>query len=118
MTDFDSGAYRFIVGIVTPLLNISTKREWRGAEHVPAQGPCIIVPNHTSYFDPGSTSLDNLTAIVQGYEPTVVGGRTEDANDLALDWAKDEAGYQVGRGVDSGRTWVEERWEDFSDLWR
>lgn len=52
MTDFDSGAYRFIVGIVKPLLNISTKREWRGAEHVPAQGPCIIVPNHTSYFDP------------------------------------------------------------------
>lgn len=78
----------------------------------------IGIDNHTSYFDPGSTSLDNLTAIVQGDEPTVVGGRTEDANDLALDWAKDEAGYQVGRGVDSGRTWVEERWEDFSDLWR
>lgn len=52
MADFDSFAYRFIIAIVEPLMRVSTKRDWRGGENVPATGPCIVVPNHTSYFDP------------------------------------------------------------------
>lgn len=52
MTDFNSAAYRFIIAFGVPLIRAFTKREWRGIEHVPASGPCIVVPNHTSYFDP------------------------------------------------------------------
>lgn len=52
MAEFDSRAMRFIVGFGVPLLRILTKRDWRGMEHVPSSGPCIIAPNHTSNFDP------------------------------------------------------------------
>ena len=52
MTDFDSAAYRFIINVGLPILRVVTKRDWRGLEHVPTSGPCIVVPNHTSYFDP------------------------------------------------------------------
>ena len=58
------------------------------------------VDNHTSYFDPSTNqqSLDNLSAIVQGDEPEVTGGRTQDANDMAVDWAKDEVELPGGEG--------------------
>lgn len=52
MSDFDSAAYRLIIRIGLPIIRMLNKREWRGVEHVPASGPCIVVPNHTSYWDP------------------------------------------------------------------
>jgi pimeloyl-ACP methyl ester carboxylesterase len=88
------------------------------------------VENHTTYFDPETNreSLDNLTAIVRGDEPEVTEGRTQDANDMALDWAKDEVVHQVEKEVDEslqeiedaydgGRDWVGDRVDDFQDLW-
>lgn len=89
------------------------------------------VENHTSYFDPATNqqSLDNLAAIVRGDEPEVTEGRTQDANDMALDWAQDEVVHQVEKEVDEslheiedaydgGRDWVGDRVDDFQDLWR
>ena len=52
MTEVEPGAFRFIRTIVIPLMTVSTKREWRGREHIPTEGPVIVAPNHTSYFDP------------------------------------------------------------------
>lgn len=88
------------------------------------------VENHTSYFNPETNqqSLDNLAAIVRGDEPEVTGGRTQDANDMALDWAKDEVVYQVDKEIDTtvqeakdvydgGKDWVGDRVDDFKDLW-
>ncbi|MEO5665980.1 MAG: alpha/beta hydrolase [Nocardioides sp.] len=88
------------------------------------------VTNHTSYFDPEANleSLDNLATIVTGDEPTVIDGRTQDANDMALDWVKDEAQYQADRAVDAtldkaeevidgGKDWVGDRVDDFTGLW-
>jgi pimeloyl-ACP methyl ester carboxylesterase len=86
------------------------------------------ITNHTSYFDQGSQSLDSLTTIVQGDEPTTVPGRSQDANDLATDWVKDEIRYQVDREVDAaaqeveesyhaGKDWVGDRVDDFKGLW-
>ncbi|KRF13744.1 hypothetical protein ASG90_12935 [Nocardioides sp. Soil797] len=49
------------------------------------------IDNHTAYFDPGSKSLHNISEIVQGKEPTIVPGRTKDANDYLYDLAKEEA---------------------------
>jgi long-chain acyl-CoA synthetase len=45
------------VGATVHLLNrlvfrFAFRLEVRGAEHIPAIGPCIIAPNHTSYLDP------------------------------------------------------------------
>ncbi len=52
MTDKGTPAFRFIKGIVLPFMMLTTKRDWKGAENIPAEGPCILTPNHTSNFDP------------------------------------------------------------------
>ena len=52
MADYQSGAFRFLVTIGEPFMRHMTRQEWRGLEHVPAEGGCIIAPNHTSNFDP------------------------------------------------------------------
>lgn len=57
--------------------------------------------NHTSYLDPGSKSLHNISTIVQGDEPDLVPGRTKDANDYLYDWSKEEAKYQAHKAFDN-----------------
>jgi 1-acyl-sn-glycerol-3-phosphate acyltransferase len=37
--------------IVAPILNILAKRDWKGAENIPATGPVIVASNHLSYLD-------------------------------------------------------------------
>ncbi len=43
---------RFAVAMVKPLLVLWTKRDWRGMEHIPADGGVIFAANHLSEFDP------------------------------------------------------------------
>ena len=38
--------------IVSPTLHLYLKGRIYGAEHVPQQGPLVVVSNHASYFDP------------------------------------------------------------------
>lgn len=52
MADKVPGAFRFIEGVVRPFMRLSTRRDWRGGEHIPADGACILAPNHSSNFDP------------------------------------------------------------------
>lgn len=47
-----NAAYRTAVVIIKPLLMTLTKRDWRGAEHLPASGGCVVTTNHLSYADP------------------------------------------------------------------
>jgi 1-acyl-sn-glycerol-3-phosphate acyltransferase len=44
--------YRFTVSVVRPVSALLTKRDWRGAENIPATGGVIIAANHLSYVDP------------------------------------------------------------------
>ncbi len=44
--------YRLAIAIVRPLLMLFTKREWSGAENLPAEGGYVICPNHYSYLEP------------------------------------------------------------------
>jgi 1-acyl-sn-glycerol-3-phosphate acyltransferase len=44
--------YRLVVSVVRPPLRIFTKRDWRGAEHIPAEGGIIVAANHVSELDP------------------------------------------------------------------
>jgi 1-acyl-sn-glycerol-3-phosphate acyltransferase len=46
-----SGSYRFAVRLLRPVLRATTRRDWRGAEHLPAGG-FVAVSNHLSYSDP------------------------------------------------------------------
>jgi 1-acyl-sn-glycerol-3-phosphate acyltransferase len=46
-----SPAYRLVVRLVRPVLRVVTRRDWRGAEHLPAGG-FVAVSNHLSYTDP------------------------------------------------------------------
>ena len=38
--------------IVKPVLVLVTRRDWRGAEHIPRQGGVILAVNHISHLDP------------------------------------------------------------------
>lgn len=42
----------FASRILIPLLNVLTKRTWKGVENLPKSGPVIVVSNHISYADP------------------------------------------------------------------
>lgn len=44
-------AFRICTKIAIPILGYITKREWKGAENIPARGPVIVVSNHVSYAD-------------------------------------------------------------------
>ncbi|HYN30307.1 MAG TPA: lysophospholipid acyltransferase family protein [Dermatophilaceae bacterium] len=44
-------AYRLAVAICRPLLVVLTRREWRGAENLPADGGFVVAVNHLSYLD-------------------------------------------------------------------
>jgi 1-acyl-sn-glycerol-3-phosphate acyltransferase len=44
--------YGLAAAAVIPFMHALTRREWRGAEHIPAKGGMIAVTNHVSYFDP------------------------------------------------------------------
>ena len=45
-------AYRLVVAVIRPLLMVLTKRDWRGAEHLPKTGGFVVTPNHLSHADP------------------------------------------------------------------
>lgn len=42
----------FCVTVLRPPLMAITKRDWRGGEHIPATGGCVLAVNHVSEFDP------------------------------------------------------------------
>jgi 1-acyl-sn-glycerol-3-phosphate acyltransferase len=44
--------YRAIVAVVWPTLMTVTRRTWRGAEHLPAEGGFIVCCNHMTVADP------------------------------------------------------------------
>ncbi|MFF4169253.1 lysophospholipid acyltransferase family protein [Streptomyces sp. NPDC001744] len=44
--------YRLAAVIVKPPLVVLFKRDWRGTEHIPAEGGFITAVNHNSYLDP------------------------------------------------------------------
>lgn len=47
-----SPSYRLAVWLVKPVLTVATRRDWRGAEHLPADRGFIVCSNHLSYADP------------------------------------------------------------------
>ena len=51
-SDDEQFAYRFARGILRPTLRVLTKRDWRGQEHLPKSGGCVVATNHISHFDP------------------------------------------------------------------
>ncbi|MGI6684835.1 MAG: lysophospholipid acyltransferase family protein [Bacillota bacterium] len=44
--------YRFFRGVCTIILNIFSRWKIEGREHIPREGPIILVCNHVSYWDP------------------------------------------------------------------
>jgi len=45
-------AYRTIARIIRPMLFAITRRDWRGAEHLPTEGGFIAAANHMTNVDP------------------------------------------------------------------
>ena len=45
-------AWTVAASIVKPTLMVTTKRDWRDGEKIPASGGCVIVVNHVSHLDP------------------------------------------------------------------
>jgi 1-acyl-sn-glycerol-3-phosphate acyltransferase len=55
-------ALALVITLLRRPLMILTKRDWRGAEHIPAEGGCLLATNHVSEFDPipfGHFVVDN-----------------------------------------------------------
>jgi len=44
--------YRFALGVATPIVRSWGRLDVEGVEHIPAEGPLLIVGNHDSYWDP------------------------------------------------------------------
>ena len=44
--------YFFTMYLLFPFLKIYHRAEREGLEHIPKKGPCIVVANHASFFDP------------------------------------------------------------------
>jgi 1-acyl-sn-glycerol-3-phosphate acyltransferase len=44
--------FKFGATVMRPILNLLTKKDWRGAEKLPKTGAAIVVCNHLSYVDP------------------------------------------------------------------
>lgn len=44
-------AYRFVAGVVRPVVRRVTKQDWAGHEHFPRDGGFVLCPNHISYVD-------------------------------------------------------------------
>jgi 1-acyl-sn-glycerol-3-phosphate acyltransferase len=40
------------VSVLRPVMMALTKRDWRGGEHIPEDGGCVLAVNHVSEFDP------------------------------------------------------------------
>ena len=53
--------YRLAAVIAKPPLVVLFKRDWRGMEHIPADGGFITAVNHNSYLDPLSYGTSSTT---------------------------------------------------------
>ena len=49
--------YRFAVIVIRPLMWLLFKTDFRGREHLPKTGGCIVAVNHISYADPFAMAL-------------------------------------------------------------
>jgi len=47
-----SSTYRLVARLLRPLLVLVTRRDWRGAERLPASGGLVVCANHLSHLDP------------------------------------------------------------------
>ena len=45
-------SYRFVATLLRLGMQPLTRRDWRGAEHLPRTGGFVVSPNHLSYVDP------------------------------------------------------------------
>ena len=54
--------YRLVIVVMKPLLRMTTIRDWRNQDAVPADGGFILASNHVSYVDPLTLGLYILEA--------------------------------------------------------
>jgi 1-acyl-sn-glycerol-3-phosphate acyltransferase len=45
-------AMGFVISVLRPPLMVLTRRDWAGAENLPASGGCVVAVNHVSEVDP------------------------------------------------------------------
>ena len=91
--------YRLVVVVVEPVLRLTTTRDWRGQEHIPADGGFILAANHISYVDPMTLGLYVLDA---GRTPEVP--REVLAVREAADQARRSSGPSRSRSIAAPRT--------------
>lgn len=51
-----SASYRFIAGVVKPLLALMSRKDWQGTEHLDRNEGFIVAANHASNLDPITTA--------------------------------------------------------------
>lgn len=62
VTEERGWAMTLVIALLRRPVTLLTKRDWRGGEHLPREGGCVLVTNHVSEFDPvpfGHFVVDN-----------------------------------------------------------
>jgi len=59
-TEAVSGTYRFAMGACAPVIRSWGRLETVGSEHLPANGPVLLVGNHDSHWDPVALGVAGL----------------------------------------------------------
>jgi 1-acyl-sn-glycerol-3-phosphate acyltransferase len=102
-------AFGLCIAVVRPLLVVLTKRDWRGREHVPAVGGCVLVVNHVSEVDPltiahfvyDSGRLPRFLGKVEVFDVPVLGRILRAAGQIPVDRRSRDAAKAFGAAVDA-----------------
>jgi 1-acyl-sn-glycerol-3-phosphate acyltransferase len=97
--------------VLRPLLMALTKRDWRGVEHIPREGGCVLAVNHVSELDPapfGHFVYDNgrlprFLGKAEVFAVPVVGRILRSAGQIPVYRKSTDASKAFGAAVDAVR---------------
>ncbi len=104
-------AFGFCVFVLRRPLILLTRREWRGGEHIPRSGGCVLVTNHVSEFDPipfghfvyEHGRLPRFLGKAEVFRVPVVGAILRNAGQIPVDRMTSDATRAFSAAVDAVR---------------
>lgn len=102
-------AMRWIVRILRPPVTALTRRDWRGAEHLPERGGFVLAANHVSHTDPvmlGHFLVDHgipprYLAKASLFEIPVLGRLVRGAGQIPVERGSENAAIALASAVSS-----------------
>jgi 1-acyl-sn-glycerol-3-phosphate acyltransferase len=103
--------FRAAVMVIKPLSTLFTRRDWRGAEHIPQTGGVIVAANHVSHLDPltlghfvyDSGRLPRYLAKSELYEGAFLGRLLRGAEQIPVYRRSPDATHALSDAIDAVR---------------